>query len=99
MTATAKQARHTPGPWIIDGSYIETPQRNIARIGGRDPEDQANARLIAVAPDLLVCLRRLVEWDEYCEANADCGLTESQLRQDAEQWARTAIAKAEGRLA
>lgn len=48
------------------------------------------------APELLTALRRLVEWDQYIEANSDCGQSEAELRRDAEQAARAAIAKATG---
>ena len=63
------ETKHTPGPWTVtaDGAgwYIEcAPERGhsvayiMAEIGEEDPdtsddEKEANARLIAAAPDLL----------------------------------------------
>lgn len=52
---------HTPGPWSIQGDKIineETIQyiADIRRDGEDDPEAQANARLIAAAPELLEAL-------------------------------------------
>lgn len=58
-----KEATHTPGPW----RYAESRQEFYVSAGvGDDPIDtiagdvygEANARLIAAAPDLLACL----EW-------------------------------------
>ena len=60
---------HTPGPWAVsqdalwfaEGPSVRTPARHIARMWGDTPEDQANARLIAAAPELLEALRAIVE--------------------------------------
>ena len=63
-------ATHTPGPWLLDGDKICTRRGNeIARItrygawldvgtpyGLKNPIGDANARLIAAAPDLLAAL-------------------------------------------
>lgn len=58
--------KHTPGPWEISGSSIWNPEthRAIYASGGkpihkRDEEGQANARLIAAAPELLEALEAL----------------------------------------
>lgn len=62
---------HTPGPWVIDGDQIITAEAGIpicvlhmedeVEWGGPDliAEVEANARLIAAAPDLLAALKRL----------------------------------------
>ncbi len=81
--------KHTPGPW-----YFDTDERSICRgeengrvrvcqIDDISREDNANARLIAAAPDLLEALRDMVS-DHEC-------LSEATLK-----FARTAIAKATG---
>lgn len=72
------RAKHTPGPWrkgrMADGSIgihsepfdLDTPCSEIATLtdphGFADGVAEANARLIAAAPDLLAaCKRMLVE--------------------------------------
>jgi len=54
--------KHTPGPWTKDRNIIEDANGNeIARVSyERSGYVQANARLIAAAPDLLEALRYLV---------------------------------------
>lgn len=100
----------TKGHWIIgqptqdsEGGFdiaevarVECPSDICAKEAKSRAE--SDARLIASAPALLAALRRLVEWDAYCEANADCGQSEAQLREDALNAARAAIAAAEGSL-
>ena len=66
---------HTPGPWIFDGDYIWSepdrcyvadPQTEDMLSGEAIPKREArarieaNARLIAAAPDLLEALRYMV---------------------------------------
>lgn len=63
---------HTQGPWVVyddgpDGSdvilaHLDEENYDIAYIADERPEDEkkANARLIAAAPDLLVCLEDFV---------------------------------------
>ena len=62
--------KHTPGPWTLEpspkgGFNVLDPDKNVpgicrtyARFG--EPEDTANARLIAAAPDLLKALKDAV---------------------------------------
>ena len=56
--------KHTPGPWAVDGRFVrsdsrktnpicECPQGGILHTG----VDQANAHLIAAAPDLLAAAK------------------------------------------
>ena len=60
--------KHTPGPWIVDGSRIAAPDGTtvincLGAMGGHDT--QADARLIAAAPDLLAALEAaegVVDW-------------------------------------
>jgi hypothetical protein len=61
---------HTPGPWTAFQAYpqrhtIGTPNGKICDLWGADPafytdEDEANARLIAAAPELLEALVDLI---------------------------------------
>ncbi len=89
---------HTPGPWQVNGSTIEQdhaafPETNVVAsvYDGRDaPIDgtpDANARLIAAAPDLLEALRIMVEL--FGETTVD------QSEAAVLGAARAAIAKAE----
>jgi len=55
---------HTPGPWHIDrlSDYSPIcikpyPGRIVCDIDGTDPEAEANAALIAAAPELLLAVR------------------------------------------
>lgn len=63
---------HTPGPWIISSvptgpgtrdevTVVDAGRRLIARLALNFTLDEANARLIAAAPDLLGTLANLVE--------------------------------------
>jgi hypothetical protein len=71
--------KHTPGPWkiiILDGHTYINPLRPegewglIAKIHGNSEhkkhKKEANAALIAAAPDLLAAL---IQWAEYAEQN------------------------------
>ncbi len=81
---------HTPGPWVAnltpDGDKIAICGDGlvVARTTGVTEEKQANARLIAAAPDLLQVLQDML-------ANHDAG--ESIIGFET---ARAAIAKARG---
>ena len=92
-------SKHTPGPWIIDGNGIKTSisagSKHIAmvnywHVGGADDvigeEHEANARLIAAAPDLLKALHRIVDAEE---------IDSPSYQTKSERIARAAIAKAE----
>jgi hypothetical protein len=84
---------HTPGPWYVNDRCIEAagPEgpRDVTVAVVHAPEDQrdANARLIAAAPELLAACEELLiylsDWDD--------DESETCVR------ARAAIAKAEGR--
>ena len=79
------KTQHTPGPWTVDNQYIHGPDgiRFLAVAG--DGAGQANARLIASAPDLLAALYSIATEPSaiYSGANARIG-----------DIARAAIAKA-----
>lgn len=67
----AALAAHTPGPWT-HGAHAHAGEpvitdahgHNIAFCNADRPEDEANARLIAAAPDLLAALSGLLELTE-----------------------------------
>ena len=79
------KTQHTPGPWTVDNQYIHGPDgiRFLAVAG--DGAGQANAWLIASAPDLLAALYSIATDPSaiYSGANAHIG-----------DIARAAIAKA-----
>lgn len=80
---------HSPAPWSVDGVEVFDAENMhvVWEMGGRD-NAEANARLIAAAPDLLASLKLLVEGvDEYWMAQHP-GVVDA---------ADAAIAKAEGR--
>lgn len=89
-------SKHTPGPWKATfkaGTYlIQSPEwRTIALAGYTDSEDDANARLIAAAPDLLEAIRSMVDMFER-HIDGREGPDDAAARWDK---ARAAIAKAE----
>ena len=75
------ETKHSPGKWTTlnqDGDiYIEAESRCavVARIfaGVGNAEDEANAKLIAAAPDLLEALRAMLkefeqpDWEIWCD--------------------------------
>jgi len=90
--------QHTPGPWYIDRILNNANLGYRAIIDGDgytvcspSPMGQANARLIAAAPDLLAVLEEIVKAIDF-----ERGASETE---DAERLliaAREAIAKATG---
>jgi len=68
-------AQHTPGPWVLEGhwsiddkpmgGWISTktpmPLFELGPVLGAPEEMQANARLIAAAPDLLQALKWFID--------------------------------------
>lgn len=93
--------RHTPGPWYTDGPYTvsakdhramgQTPIATIHGFVGTDGRE-ANARLIAAAPDMLAALRELIEQLEAIGIPDWHGAEGLDLNP-----AKETIAKAEGR--
>lgn len=86
---------HTKGPWIYGADSDEVITKNAALIcdiapsreSVSDEEADANARLIAAAPELLAALQKLLENAGDClEVEAPSSLCD----------ARAAIAKATG---
>jgi hypothetical protein len=83
-------SNHSPGPWTVD-KRIAAPGKAAAIVAGDFvvadtttlPNFEANARLIAAAPDLLEALKAVVAI--------------SDRKHDAWDAAHAAIAKAEGK--
>jgi len=95
--------KHTPGPWIQVGHWVEHPDETVADICTCDPEAMgqshfkrnysevvANARLIAAAPEMLEALQAIYhERPRGYEYVSEYSLTIEDI-------ARKAIAKATG---
>ena len=62
-------AKHTPGPWHVEGQYIHGPDGNRFLAVAGDGEGIANARLIAAAPDLLNLMTAATRLDELTGDN------------------------------
>ena len=86
----------TPGPWAVNGDKIETTygtlRRRVAIIddGAGVESPEANAHLIAAAPDLYAALKELYDV-LYAAIDGDRVWT-----MDMQQAARDALAKARG---
>jgi len=112
------ETKHTPGPWEASSVYLDNEPnryyvhqagwggRNVAdcglAVGGEWDVNEANARLIASAPDLLKALQSFVDDVEAAyphpedlaeDSQHDCGWPDLF---DTYQHARAAIAKATG---
>lgn len=72
---SAEKAQHTPGPWTVEGEGIRAIVRGadftIVAVRHRLPKEthDANARLIAAAPDLLALAK------QYASECSECGGT------------------------
>lgn len=89
-------ASHTPGPWasvqsngvkngVIAVDDDANDQFYIGKMSG--PDAEANARLIATAPELLEALEEAVQWDSHDSEGVPAVWLEK---------ARAALAKARG---
>lgn len=106
---TGTIVQHTPGPWHTDGSsvYWRSPSDGnnwlIAQLVEPPvrPSDEveANARLIAAAPDLLAGCQALIELFDYYRSQGVFGERTAYNPHMSHKFdiARGAIAKAEGR--
>ena len=94
---------HTPGPWVTDTSHWQDregvtiwAESNIIAdvVPDHHNQEEANARLIALAPTLLRIVKTLLaSWE--CDPDEDAQY--ESLMDQAVGEAREAIAKAEGR--
>lgn len=101
--------KHTPGPWKVQrNSRIEIKQDNDDRlallahvyVSGKSfgvryaiPEAEANANLIAAAPELLSFAQQFLVESEHANAEDDFDWQPGELM----ELARSVIAKAEGK--
>lgn len=93
---SAPMSTHTPGPWVVSHDKKYDQQRisaNDAPIAVT--KDEANARLIAAAPDLLDVARNVGGIDDGWLKGAHPELLRKAILQIRDE-ARAAIAKAEG---
>lgn len=83
-------SKHTPGPWAKYGSIIRDVcggEDQIANVNVTDDEGQANAKLIAAAPDLLEALEGLLDnekqssFEYWISINSPSGDVESVYSQ------------------
>lgn len=100
------KAKNTPGPWIVKQTSSGNPfvyegatGKTVAGVAlvKKDcdrEESEANARLIAAAPELLAALERTADVLEYYNENK--GPTRDSALCDLFAIARAAIAKARG---
>lgn len=75
------QAKPTPGPWRVRGKTFNLQiaivgpsgelSDSIAYAWGQNDEAEANARLIAAAPELMAVVERLIGGPHDAEAIAD----------------------------
>jgi len=96
-------AQHTPGPWSISPTSNPSSEFGIVAIDGTivsrldywhdeaEAESEANARLIAAAPELLAALRELLLEDDFD------GSPDLNHWRELTSRGRQAIFKAEGR--
>ena len=96
-------SNHTPGPWLIVSTYVRTAINTAQGIhvamvnwwkGISVKEHEANARLIAAAPDMLEALEWLSnEFDCRDDEYGVVGFTRDEFRK-----AEAAIRKARGEV-
>ena len=80
-------SQHTPGPWGVDGRDITTEIDTIATVhNSGTPIGDANARLIAAAPEMVAFIKNIVACS-YHDTSHDSALLVD---------ARALLAKVEG---
>ena len=100
------ETKHTPGPWTptfsAEGSYVVYsdefgPTQFVADAGERTDERDANAYLIAAAPDMLEALADAAFSFGSLGVLFEPGHPAREAMQEAKQRVNATIAKAEGR--
>lgn len=103
-------AKFTPGPWLVAGHTVYAgegwnrfsthvqPGFDNQRNRISDQEVEANAHLIAAAPDLFAAVGKLIECAEMCAAQCrvDGDTAHATMYQSYVDSSCAAIAKAEG---
>jgi len=106
------RAQHTPGPWTIFNHYNDERERTNAIYSNGDgtkiasvevwrglmpeAESEANARLIAVAPELLALLQDVGQWLEAGLSRGQISRGTANRDGDLVSQIRSVIAKAKG---
>ena len=95
--------KHTPGPWVISSRYHsigiapdDGVSDGLATVFGIGPQAEANARLIAAAPELLKALKQYREAIKDFAAHRGISLQDGVIC-EADDLARAAIVKATGK--
>lgn len=117
-TTAGARTQHTSGPWIFPEQtnprskrpaweYIRAQSNgeDICRLYQHSDNSEANARLIAAAPELLEACKLMLDYSRYQEANSETAWSkcigcdrEEGHDKDCPTWTlRAAIAKAEGK--
>lgn len=93
-------SKHTPGPWVAEpvggkGSWVKGSTGEWAALACGDTSEsaEANARLIAAAPDMLEALNAIQRLEF---AGSCCGCSTDEAFDEAQEIARKAIDKVEG---
>ena len=60
----AEDRQHTPGPWGEDSHNVYKDSVNIARLDASNANKEANAKLIAAAPELLEACKSAMAFAE-----------------------------------
>ncbi len=89
-----KTYTHTPGPWHTNGVLIMNEKGSTVGRVGHIENYEANAHLIAAAPDMLKALKMAVEMFDEMSADDMAPL----VRRSAKNLAMGAIKLAEGRI-
>lgn len=90
--------KYTPSPWICKPSYMSDAAYNVYDEDGNfltksDDVHEANARLIASAPDMLEALEAFIEAERGHDWS---GISPTCIERMAYEAARAAIKKAKG---